>query len=92
MHLWTSDAYGPRLHAIADELAAARRVFGIPVIGFGPLAVSASAELRAHGAIDYAIGLDRRKPDTAAGGQDGLGAAIGRYLRVHTPLTALGSS
>ena len=40
-HLWTSDAYGPRLRAIAAELAEARRTFGIPVIGFGPLAVSA---------------------------------------------------
>jgi hypothetical protein len=92
-HLWTSDAYGPRLRAIAAELTEARRTFGIPVIGFGPLAVSASAELVAHGAIDYATGLDRHHQDLAADtGTAGVGAAIGRYLRGHTPLTTLGKA
>lgn len=46
VHLWTSDAYGPRLRAIADELAAVRRACGVPVLAFGPLAVSAAAECR----------------------------------------------
>jgi len=81
-HLWTSDAYGPRLRAIAAELAEARRTFGIPVIGFGPLAVSAGP-----------TGLGRHHQDLAAGaGPAGVGAAIGRYLRGYTPLTTLGKA
>jgi hypothetical protein len=92
VHLWTSDAYGPRLRAIADELAAARRSYRLPVIAFGPLAVSASDELRAHAAIDHAIGLDRRHQLTAAAPPEdaGISEAVSRYLHSHTPLTALG--
>ena len=90
VHLWTSDAYGPRLREIADELAAVRRTFGVPVIGFGPLAASAEAELVAHGAIDRAIGLGRvhDRPGDGTSGQT-VEASIGRYLRGHTQLTTL---
>ncbi|WP_165942538.1 radical SAM protein [Micromonospora sp. KC721] len=56
VHLFTSDAYGPRLHRIADELVAARlRHPRLTVIGFGPLAVSAAGELMAHGAVDHVV-------------------------------------
>ena len=87
VHLWTSDAYGPRLRAIADELAQLRQELGLPVVAFGPLAVSAAAELRDHGAIDHAVGL--ASPPSGYEGTAGLVAAIGRYLRGHTPLTSL---
>jgi Radical SAM superfamily len=90
VHLWTSDAYGPRLRIIADELAAVRRIHGLPIVAFGPLAISAAAELRGHGAIDQAIGLaDRQRAPSSQAGPAGITAAIGRYLRGHTPLTAL---
>ncbi|WP_158632074.1 radical SAM protein [Micromonospora sp. Llam0] len=56
VHLFTSDAYGPRLRRIADELVAARlRHPRLTVIGFGPLAVSAAGELMAHGAVDHVV-------------------------------------
>lgn len=90
VHLWTSDAYGPRLRRIAEELATVRRTFRVPVIGFGPLAASAEAELVAHGAIDRAIGLGRvhaRSGDEVP--SQTVEASIGRYLRGHTPLTTL---
>ena len=66
------------------------RTFGVPVIGFGPLAASAEAELVAHGAIDRAIGLGRvhDRPGDGTSGQT-VEASIGRYLRGHTQLTTL---
>ena len=92
VHLWTSDAYGPRLRVIADELASVRRAHAIPVAAFGPLAISAATELRAHGAIDHAIGLAGRQrlPATQASPAAAVAASIARYLQGHTPLTALG--
>jgi Radical SAM superfamily len=91
VHLWTSDAYGPRLRVIADELASVRRAHAIPVAAFGPLAISAATELRAHGAIDHAIGLAGRQrlPTTQASSAAAVAASIARYLQGHTPLTAL---
>lgn len=93
VHLWTSDAYGPRLHAIADELAAVRSRHRIPVIGFGPLATSAAAELRAHGAIDHTIGLGASA--ATAGALDPVLSAVAAdvtgHLTVHTSLTGLSS-
>lgn len=88
VHLWTSDAYGPRLRRIADDLAAVRAAHQIPVLGFGPLATSAATELRAHGAIDHAAGL---LPAAPAGSPvlDRLAADIAAHLRGHTPLTGL---
>jgi radical SAM superfamily enzyme YgiQ (UPF0313 family) len=89
VHLWTSDAYGPRLRVIADELADLRRHCGVPVIGFGPLATSAADELLAHGAIDQAIGLERSEPSSVdIAPATALAAGIGRYLRTPAPLTA----
>ncbi len=91
VHLWTSDAYGPRLRGIADELAAVRSTFGLPVIAFGPLAVSAADELRTHGAIDRAVGLESR-PQLVVNGSGAaadLDMAINRYLRSPAPLTSL---
>jgi hypothetical protein len=87
VHLWTSDAYGPRLRAIADELAQLRQELELPVVAFGPLAVSAAAELRDHGAIDHAVGLAPQLSGDE--GTAGLVAAISGYLRGHTPLTSL---
>jgi hypothetical protein len=93
VHLWTSDAYGPRLEAIADELATVRCEQGVPVVGFGPLAVSAADELLAHGAIDQAVGLERSRPaSTELPALAGLGSAIDRYLRSPAPLTTLASA
>jgi hypothetical protein len=90
VHLWTSDAYGPRLKGIANELSAVRRRYGVPVVGFGPLAVSAASELLAHGAIDQAVGLGRNGlASTGVPAAADLGAAIGRYLTSPTPLTTL---
>jgi hypothetical protein len=88
VHLWTSDAYGPRLRVIADELAAVRRDCGVPVLAFGPLAVSAAAELAGHGAVDAVIRAGHQ-PQLAAG-PAGIAAAVGRFLSGHVPLTALG--
>jgi Radical SAM superfamily len=91
VHLWTSDAYGSRLRGIADELAAVRRIHGLPVIAFGPLAVSAADELRAHGTIDRAVGLESGQHLVVNGSSaaDDLDIAIGRYLRSPAPLTSL---
>jgi len=90
VHLWTSDAYGPRLRTIADELADARSGHGVPVIGFGPLAVSAAAELRGHGALDHAIGLAHtRTPAPADPVIAALAVDAAAHLTGHTPLTAL---
>ncbi|GGK36369.1 hypothetical protein GCM10010124_31240 [Pilimelia terevasa] len=89
VHLWTSDAYGPRLAEIADELAAARFRHAVAVLGFGPLATSAAAELRAHGAVDHVVGLHpnsgpARDPLVAAVAADAADA-----LRGHTSLLDL---
>ncbi|WP_175440434.1 B12-binding domain-containing radical SAM protein [Micromonospora yangpuensis] len=88
VHLFTSDAYGPRLRRIADELVAARlRHPRLTVIGFGPLAVSASGELMAHGAVDHVIA----GPATVIA--DPFVADLLTHLRahltVHTPLRSL---
>lgn len=92
VHLWTSDAYGRRLRAIADELAAVRTRHRIPVIGFGPLATSAADELHAHGAIDHAIGLAAGRStgvlDPVAGA---VAVDVAAHLTVHTPLTGVGA-
>jgi radical SAM family protein len=89
VHLWTSDAYGPRLRVIADELADLRRHCGVPVIGFGPLATSAADELLAHEAIDQAIGLERSEPSAVdIAPATTLAASIGRYLRTPARMTA----
>ncbi|MGQ0777498.1 MAG: B12-binding domain-containing radical SAM protein [Pseudonocardiales bacterium] len=93
VHLWTSDAYGPRLRQIANELAMARLTYDVPVIGFGPLATSAQHELRDHGAIDHAVGL---APATAPVPLHipvaRLIGDMGAHLTRHTPLTGLTSS
>jgi len=93
VHLWTSDAYGPRLRRIADELAAARLTYGVPVIGFGPLATSAQHELRDHGALDYTVGLS---PASVPASLDTPVARLigdmGTRLTRHTPLTRLSAS
>ncbi|WP_432982979.1 B12-binding domain-containing radical SAM protein [Dactylosporangium sp. CA-233914] len=101
-HLFTSDTYGPRLRAIADELRDARRGHGVTVIGFGPLAVSAADDLAAHGAVDeivaaaaYATALPgqlsvaRRRSDDPV---QALVDHLGRHLAVHTPLDNLGEA
>jgi hypothetical protein len=93
VHLWTSDAYGPRLATIADELAQARTRHRVPVIGFGPLAASAAGELEAHGAIDHAIGLARDKGlDPKTVGEPVVAALVtdaATHLTGHTPLARL---
>jgi hypothetical protein len=88
VHLWTSDAYGRRLASIADELNAARARHELPVLGFGPLATSAAAELTAHGAIDHAAGLISGAPSGIAI-LDRLSHDIARHLATHTALEAL---
>ncbi|MEU4215867.1 radical SAM protein [Actinoplanes sp. NPDC026623] len=85
-HLFTTDAYGTRLHAIADELRAARIEHGVRVVGFGPLAVSAAAELHAHGAVDHVAGTGERAEDDQLAP---LLAHLDQHLREHTPLTDL---
>ncbi|GIJ13013.1 hypothetical protein Van01_62270 [Micromonospora andamanensis] len=78
VHLFTSDAYGPRLRRIADELVAARlRHPRLTVIGFGPLAVSAAGELLAHGAVDHVVA----GPTTVAA--DPFVAGLLTHLRAH---------
>jgi hypothetical protein len=86
-HLFTSDAYGPRLQQIADELATVRQQHGVAVIGFGPLAVSAAAELAAHGAVDYVVNGSTAPAPTAT-----LAALIDQlrqHLQTPTPMTLL---
>lgn len=88
VHLFTSDAYGPRLHRIADELVAARlRYPQMTVVGFGPLAVSAAGELMAHGALDHVVA----GPATIAGTPfvADLLVHLRTHLTVHTPLRSL---
>jgi hypothetical protein len=92
VHLWTSDAYGPRLRAIAGELADVRARHRTPVVGFGPLATSAADELRGHGAIDHVVGL---RPDTTNGPHPNPAvraviADAAAHLTGHTALTGLG--
>ncbi|MDG4796936.1 radical SAM protein [Micromonospora sp. WMMD1082] len=78
VHLFTSDAYGPRLRRIADELVATRlRHPRLAVIGFGPLAVSAAGELMAHGAVDHVVA----GPATVA--TDPFVAGLLTHLRAH---------
>lgn len=89
VHLWTSDAYGPRLARIADELAAARACHQVPVLGFGPLATSAAAELAAHGAVDHTLGLLPGGEPITNPALAALSREVAEQLGGHTPLTGL---
>ena len=42
---------------LLPAIQAARARHAVPVIGFGPLATSAAADLHAHGAVDHTIDL-----------------------------------
>ncbi|MGI5151429.1 B12-binding domain-containing radical SAM protein [Plantactinospora sp. CA-294935] len=89
VHLWTSDAYGPRLRSIADELAATRARHQIPVVGFGPLATSAATELRHHQAVDHTISLGQQPTAISNATVSAVMADAAAHLTGHTPLTAL---
>lgn len=89
VHLWTSDAYGPRLARVADELAAARARHQVPVLGFGPLATSAAAELAAHRAVDGTLGLAPGGGSISDPVLEALTRDVAEHLGGHTPLTGL---
>ena len=89
VHLWTSDAYGPRLATIAEDLAVARARHKVPVVGFGPLATSAADELAAHGAIDHVVGLARDTPTIGEPAVAALVADAAAHLTGYAPLTGL---